>query len=366
MQTQMSQQRAASVRHRRQRRNITAWTVKGATEFSSDSVLSNPVAVIEFFQRFAPAACLSLMNGTTPQRYSGQPGVRRMDGSWGLVFLAHIMTGNPDWQNWYHDWQDSRLWEVCGFERTPSWMSVWTRFSELEHPRYVAAFTDAANRFIRVAARHESRAFQHFHIDGTAAHSHAKLEHACPTEAYCESRIDRAVKHVGRASDETVSGERHEKARQPEPENPDEEPALPAGRGSSRVQYLTDEDAQALGLADWQHSRYLTFGQGGHIYRCRDKYAGVRAYVNANPRRSRKAWTGAYFLPAIDDFFWAPTAVHFFDAGVQEHKGWPALHRKLMTALNDDPDNPTHEPVSVVADRGFANPDRAVTAAPSG
>ena len=88
-----------------------------------------PVAVIEFFQRFAPAACLRSSTRTTPQRYSGQPGVRRMEGSWGLVFLAHIMTGNPDWQNWYHDWQDSRLWEVCGFERTPSWMTVWTRAS---------------------------------------------------------------------------------------------------------------------------------------------------------------------------------------------------------------------------------------------
>ena len=153
------------------------------------------------------------------------------------------------------------------------------------------------------------------------------------------------MKHVGRArSDESVSAERHEKARQPEPENPDDEPALPAGRANSRVQYLTDEDAQALGprrLAELALP-HLRAGRS-HLPLPRQVRRGTRL-LNANRRRSRKAWTGAYFLPAIDDFFWAPTAVHFFDASIQEHLGWPALHRKLMAALNDDPDDPTHEP----------------------
>ncbi len=47
--------------------------------------------------------------------------------------------------------------------------------------------------------------------------------------------------------------------------------------------------------------------------------------------------------------------MHFFEADIQEHLGWPELYRKTMRALNDDPDNPTVKPFGVVADRGFAN-----------
>jgi hypothetical protein len=47
--------------------------------------------------------------------------------------------------------------------------------------------------------------------------------------------------------------------------------------------------------------------------------------------------------------------VHFFEADIQEHLGWPPLYRKLLTALNDDPDDPTHVPTAVIADRAFTN-----------
>jgi hypothetical protein len=177
------QQRSASTRKRRQRRNATAWSLKGATEFTADPVLSNPVAVVELFERWAPSAALELIRATTPDRYPGQPGAHRADGSWALVFLAHILCGNPDWQRSYHEWQDSRIWEVCGFAQKPSFSTLYLRFAELEDPRYVAAFERAANRFVRTAARQEPRALRHFHTDGTAAHSHARLEHAYPNQA---------------------------------------------------------------------------------------------------------------------------------------------------------------------------------------
>lgn len=76
---------------------------------------------------------------------------------------------------------------------------------------------------------------------------------------------------------------------------------------------------------------------------------------SAGPRSKKKVWLGGYFLPAISDYFWAPFALHFFPADIQEHLGWPTLHRKAMTALNDDPDNPTHGITGVVADRAFTN-----------
>ncbi len=66
-------------------------------------------------------------------------------------------------------------------------------------------------------------------------------------------------------------------------------------------------------------------------------------------------WVGGYFLPAVSDYFWAPFALHFFEADIQEHLGWPPLYRKAMTALNDDPDDPPHRIVAVIADKAFTN-----------
>jgi hypothetical protein len=48
-------------------------------------------------------------------RGRGQAGAPPIYGSWALAFRAHIITGCPDWQPWYHDWQSSGLWEVPVF-----------------------------------------------------------------------------------------------------------------------------------------------------------------------------------------------------------------------------------------------------------
>lgn len=336
-----------SGRRRRQRRNIEVFAVKGATEFSCDPVLSDPAAVVEMFRRFAPRACAELIEATTVVRDPGRAGAPRIEGSWALVFLAHIMAGDPDWQHWYHLNQHDRLWEVCGFARVPSAQTVYLRFAELEAPRYTSAFERAAHQFVRLAARHVPHAFDFVHTDGTPAHSHARLTHACPNDAYCETRTGRVAQQLERASDAAINSERHERSAQPEPENPDTPP-------DNHLHKLTDEQAIALGLSDWQHARYFRLGEHGHILRCADKHVGVRAY-NLGPRGKRKVWVGGYFLPAVSDYFWAPFALHFFEADIQEHLGWPRLYRKAMTALNADPDHPTHRITGVIADRAFTN-----------
>jgi hypothetical protein len=341
------QRHSAVNRKRRQRRNAEAFGLKGATEFSCDPVLSDPVAVVELFKRFAAAACLELISATTPHRPDNQAGAPRMDGSWALVFLAHIMSGDPDWQHWYHRNTDPRLWRACGFEQVPSFQTLYLRFAELEDPRYVAAFERAAYRFVRIAARNVPHAFDFVHIDGTPAHSHARLTHACPSEHFCRTRTGSAAKQLDRASDDAISSDRHERSAAPEPEDPDAPP-------DNRLFKLTDDEAVALGLPDRARSQYFKFGANGHIMRSRDRDVGVRMY-SAGPRSKKKVWLGGYFLPAISDYFWAPFALHFFPADVQEHLGWPVLHRKAMTALNDDPDNPTHRITGVVADRAFTN-----------
>jgi len=371
-QQQLLQQRSATSRKRRQRTNATAFGLKGATEFSCDPQLSNPVAVIEMFRRFAPAACLELMRATSPDRLPGQAGAPRMDGSWGLIFFAHILTGNPDWQRWYNEAQSSPIWEVCGFPQRPSWATTYRRFCELESPRYVAAFEHASTRFVRLAARNVPHAFDFVHIDGTPAHSHSRLEHACPDAAYCASRTGTATRTVARASDDVVSDERHKRSAAPEPDNPDlppdDQPPLPAPpragaaapaaaavAPNNKAYKLTDEQARDIGLVDWRRSRYFTFGPEGHIMRSRDKQVGIRMYDNTGRGGKKKVWIGGYFLPAISDYFWAPFALNFFEADIQEHLGWPTLFRKAMTAVNEDPDNPTHRFTGVIADRAFTN-----------
>ncbi|MGO9976671.1 MAG: hypothetical protein ACLP01_28470 [Solirubrobacteraceae bacterium] len=339
--------RAASTRKRTRRRNAEAFAVTGATEFSCDSVLSDPVQVIEMFKTFAPRACLQLITATKVTREPGQAGAPRIDGSWALVFLAHVMTGIPDWQRWYINHQTSRIWDLCGFAKRPSWATTYLRFRELEHPRYVAAFERAAAQFVRVAAHHVPHAFDFTHTDGSPTHSHVLLDHACPSKTYCQTRTGRVPNQIARAGEESINDERHERSAQAEPENPDAPP-------DTNVHKLTDEEARALGLADWRHSHYYRFGERGHILRCRDKQAGVRMY-KAGPRSKRKVWVGGYFLPIVSDFFWAPFAVNFFAADIQEHLGWPETYRKGMAALNDDPENPTHQIVGVVADRAFTN-----------
>ena len=140
------------------------------------------------------------------------------------MFLAHILAGNPDWQNWYDANRSSPLWEVCGFEQVPSWQTTYLRFAELEAARYVPAFTDAANFFIRRAARAEPRAFRFTHTDGTPAHSHAKLEHACPSQAFCEACTGRKPHRRRQAP--------HPTARVPPERRP--RPALRDRRGRAR------------------------------------------------------------------------------------------------------------------------------------
>lgn len=341
---------AAQVQSRRMRRqNVEAWSLKGATEFSADRALGDPTTVVRLFRQFAPAACLRLIERTTISRVPGVAGAHRKPGSWGLAFLAHVMSGCPDWQRWYDAHQThSELWRACGFEDIPSWQTTYLRFRELEDDRFVSAFEEASHEFIRIAAANEPRAFRFLHTDGTPAHSHAKMEHACPSQEFCDRCVgDAPAKQLDRASDDTIAEDRHERSAEEEPDDPDAPP-------DNKLHKLTDDEAQQLGLSDWRNSRYFRHGVRGHVLRCRDKQVGVRMY-GAGPRSKKKVWVGGYFLPAVCDFFWAPVAVHFFEADIQEHLGWPRVYRKTMRALNDDPDNPTVKPFGVVADRAFAN-----------
>ncbi|MGH2714194.1 MAG: hypothetical protein ACRDM7_09990 [Thermoleophilaceae bacterium] len=182
-------------------------------------------------------------------------------------------------------------------------------------------------------------------------HTHALLEHKCPTEHFCERMTrqygdGKPAKVLARASDETVTDERHDRSAEPEPEDPDLPP-------KNRLVKFSDEEAQRYGLEDWRHYRY--FWLNGHILRCRDKDVGARMYGAEPGKRKKKFWVGGYFVPAIDHFHKAPTALHFFEADIQEHHGYPELYRKLLIALGKDRHGRQRRPVSVIADRAWNN-----------
>lgn len=211
----LSQRKRTGARAQRVRRSAPAWTLKGATEFSDDPVLRDPVQVIGMLKIWCPRVCEHLIQRTTVTRQPGVAGRNRKPGSWALVFFAQVMTGSPDWEPfWAQNQSSSELWEACGFApgHVPSWATFQERFSELEHPRFVSAFVDAAEHFIRVAAKAEPRALRNFHIDGTAANTHALLEHCCKDyghERRCKDLDGRLARHVARAWDEEVEADRH-------------------------------------------------------------------------------------------------------------------------------------------------------------
>lgn len=341
---QRRQRQANGAPARRVRRSVPVWTLKGATEFSDDPVLRDPVQVVLLFRQLCPDVCQQLIERTTVVRQPGVAGRNRKPGSWALLFLAQVLTGSPDWEPfWAANGSSAELWQACGFTGgRPSWATFQARFSELEHPRFVSAFTEAAYHFVRVAAAAEPRALRWFQVDGTAANTHSLLEHCCAAHGREQQCRDlpgyKPPKRLHRAWDEEVEADRHTSSREPEP-------ADDAAPPTNRLRKLTDEEAAALGL-EWETYRY--FIDKGQLLRCRDKQVGVRYYGPRAGARKSKFWAGSYFMPAVCDFFGAPAAVHLFDADIQEHLGFPELDRRLQRALG-------RKPNGYVFDSAFAN-----------
>jgi hypothetical protein len=123
-----------------------------------------------------------------------------------------------------HDTHCTRgVWEACDFgDWVPSGQTLYLRFAELEEPRYVAAFTAAANCLIQIAAENKPRAFHHFHLDATPMHTHVLREHACPTADYCD-RMEKKygggkpAKVLARANEDLVNDDRHDSSAKPSP-----------------------------------------------------------------------------------------------------------------------------------------------------
>ena len=168
-----------------------AWTLPRATAFAGDPTLDNPVELVRLLTRF-PDIRDRLIARTTPAYHSGR---RRMPGQWALVYLLFVISGEIDMQP-FHTGLSREAWELCGFVEVPDYQTLYLRFCELEAERFRSAFEEAANTLIRRAIAHDRKIGRHVHVDGTAYHSAAVLEHCCPDRARCRAIGGYRPKHL--------------------------------------------------------------------------------------------------------------------------------------------------------------------------
>jgi hypothetical protein len=243
--------------------------------------------------------------------------------------LAYLMSGHAGIKTFALRSHSSRIWQVAGFAIVPNWKTVYNHLVRLEDCH--EAFIDAANKLIRMAKKHEPAIGRHVHFDGTAYHSHARLEHACP-DGTCPG--GQFPQQLPRAHHEQIKEEHQQHDALPEegaeddPELMLEEADAPPEHGESRGQY-----------------RYFWYGpEGGrHLYRTLDRTAGGRTYT----KLKKKTWTGGLKVAATDYFTNMSLTSEAIGADTTEHHTYERLFERLREATGCDP-------VAVTADRGFS------------
>jgi hypothetical protein len=302
--------------------------MRGATEFTDDPQLGDPLWVIAAFQRF-PDLCDELIERTTVHRRDGR---RRMEGSWALVMLAFVLTRQADIEPFYTEQASSLLWERCGFASVPSYQTTYLRLTELEE--HYQAFIDVANKLIRRAVEHEPRIARQVYVDGTGIEANAVLQHCCPDRDACRAlrekaeafqRAPLAVIHEAKA-DEVVE-------------------APTAGRRSANALEKVPFEESPQEFPPRRTTPYSYWRQAGHLYRVVDPDAAPRRYA----QRGRKPafWLGGIDQATISFFVGAPLAVAVFPADEHEHHHYPAILDATEQATGCRPE-------AVAADRGYS------------
>jgi len=298
----------------------------GATEFSADRELLSPLWLIQMMKQ-TQWLFAELDEATKLDKNWGR---RKEPGSWALVFLAFVVSGQPDIEPWWTQTTPD-LWQAAGFAARPSYQTTYERFVELESVS--DKFLETAARLIQHAMKHEPRIGNHVHVDGTEAETHAALVHDCQSGEGCKwgganagQKPARTAERPRRVSTETAREQRHKDSAEapdapgtPDLGEADEVKVTPGGR--------------------------LRVRSGQHWYRTLDASAGVRAYTG--PRGARKFWHGFYHHKAIDHFTGAPLAVGVYSASEQEYDSYPDLYQRLQRSLAGNPQ-------TVTADRGFS------------
>lgn len=330
--------RRAAIRAQRQRKRRGAYSelpeyLPEAAEFSDDPDFGDPVWFVNAIQRH-PDITRDLEAATQLERHYGR---KRMPGKWYLVVLAFVASGEVDIQTFWRRWKSSGIWQAAGFTAVPGPTTCWYRMTELE-PHF-QAFTDAANKLIRRAVKHEPRIARWVWADGTGFEVHATLEHCCPDPKACKAAGGRPPKLLDRAGSELIKTERHAESADA-PRDEDERGFMEEVRPQESPNQRHPQRRRPY--------RYFWLGKKGarHMYRTLDPDAGARMYTLRGQRR--RMWLGGNCLDAVSMFVGAPLAVDAScPANEMEYDRWPELFGKVEQATGVRPE-------AVVMDRLYS------------
>jgi hypothetical protein len=146
---------------------------------------------------------------------------------------------------------------------------------------------------------------------------------------------------LSKAHDDLIKAERHTASAKAESE--------PASR-AERLASVRPDDPRLAEFDDAERERYAFFDLRGHLYKTRDRTAGVRHYARRTkadgPSSKEKFTEGGQLLMGTCDHLGAPIAVLAESVGVQEWEAYPGLLDKVEAAVGDAAD-------AVVTDKGF-------------
>jgi hypothetical protein len=307
------------------------YEIPAAGQFASDPYLDNHVELIREFRRHEFAAVLREMTDTSPvscSSFVGAPklGRPRCEGDWPALYLAYVLSGSPALRPFVRNGCSKELWQVCGFDRAPSYQLIDLRFQELEQNSEALEFVTQA--LVQMAKHAEPRIGEIVMVDATAWKSPAALQHCChPSE--CPGGRN-ALSVVRSASIEELRPRHWKEA---EELDPDDLEVVDTGRNRRGVERVSRAGGAVM--------TYSLHKVGGHLYRTLDLTSGWRKYDG------HVSWFGGYFEPAIDAVSGLAVAAVVFPADLQEYDAYPELFSGVVNALGEPP-------CVVSVDRGYA------------
>jgi hypothetical protein len=124
----------------------TPVTLPGATEYSDDPALNDPLTMISRVKGLG----YRWKRLRDDVRIDHNWGPRRSPGDWALVMLEFTVSKMVDIEPWYHDrYENTTFWKACGFRNRPSKSLVYERLKELE--AFAGEFDRLAAGLIRIA-----------------------------------------------------------------------------------------------------------------------------------------------------------------------------------------------------------------------
>jgi hypothetical protein len=313
-------------------------TWRGTTAFADHDKLVDPVQLIALLrghdERFPSDQILApLIAKTTVSAGWGRP---RLPGSWVVMYLAYILTGRVDMDRFWQDHQSSALWALAGFEALPCADTLRRRFIELE--LFITDVRDAADALIARARAADGRVGRWRSIDGRAYQTNAALEHCCPDPRACRalSRSQGRRRPPGRWAPKASGTEITELRKRDLPAS-ETDPSQPPDSVTA-IEHGDEDD------------RYRYYKINAHLFRSRDKDAGIRYYAGARPGRG-KFWHGGNDVSATCLFTGGRLSDHCVSASALE------ASPEVYDVASDRATAAVGEPaVAEAADRGFSFP----------